>query len=221
MSVSYLYDQDPGFLSALLVRQSQDYESFAKGIYGLLRQAKEIAEEAGDVRYESDNLEDGITINLKGSLAPYRANIEMSHIRGNADFVVRNDSRTLRWIGEAKVLDESRSNPHLYEGVKQLATRYSVGGESEQHGGLLIYNFKSRTSVRVDQWKKYFFEKAPDDDFEELEEVELEDMDCCGGFFTRHSHHSSGEPYVICHIPFTFVHNPIDKSAIRSKKGKS
>jgi len=60
MSISLLYEQDPGFLSALLVRQSEDYENFAKGIYGLLRQAKEIAEESGDVRYESDNREDEI-----------------------------------------------------------------------------------------------------------------------------------------------------------------
>jgi hypothetical protein len=221
MSISLLYEQDPGFLSALLVRQSEDYENFAKGIYGLLRQAKEIAEESGDVRYESDNREDGITINLKNSLSPYRANIEMSHIRGNADFVVRNDSRTLKWIGEAKILDDGYSNSHLYEGVKQLATRYSVGGKNEQHGGLLVYNFKKKTAYRMDEWKRYFFEKAQDDEFEELEEVEIEGMDCCDGFFTQHAHHNSGKPYVICHIPFTFVYQPIDKSARQSKKAKS
>lgn len=219
MNISLLYEEDPGFISAALVRTSEDYESFSKGVYGLLRQAKEIAEEAGDIRFDSENREDGITLSLKGYLAPYRANIAMSHINGNADLVVQNDLRTLKWIGEAKILDDNYSNNHLYEGILQLATRYSVGGMNEQHGGLLIYNFKPRTVRCMERWKDYFLRRAPEDDFEDIGVIEIEEYDCGEGFFTEHSHHKSGLPFVICHFPLTFTNDPLDKSA-KARKGR-
>ncbi|WFE72653.1 hypothetical protein P8S55_06075 [Halomonas sp. M1] len=213
------YEEDPAHIAAAKVRSSQEYGLFVEGVYGLIEYVKDICQSSNNIVYSSEAAEDSITHSIVNCLRPFNANISMKQSGGgNADIVITNAINRLKWVGEAKILNDSYSNNHIFEGFLQLSTRYSNASDSEQHGGLLIYNFKERLDRCVNRWNEYVFKYAPEYDFDDFEKIELDSLNTFKGFFTAHTHHSTGEKYTVAHIPINFYTNQLDKSA-RSKRG--
>lgn len=221
MKVSFdisFYEEDPAHIAAAKVRSSQNYDNFVEGVYELIEYIKEIFQSSNNIKFSSEGAEDSITHSVVNCLRPFNANIGMKQSGGgNADIVIANSINRLKWVGEAKILSDDNSNSHLFEGFLQLSTRYSNACKSEQHGGLLIYNFKERLDKCIVNWNDYVFDKAEEFGFDGLRKINLGSLNTFNGFFTEHKHHATGEKYTVAHIPINFFKEQLDKSA-RSKK---
>ncbi|MBT2788915.1 MULTISPECIES: hypothetical protein [unclassified Halomonas] len=212
------YQEDPAHIAAAKVRSSQDYDTFVEGVYGLIEYVKMICQTSNNIIYSSEGAEDSITHSIVNYLRPFNANIGMKQSGGgNADIVIANTINRLKWVGEAKILSDDTDNGYVFEGLLQLCTRYSNACKTEQHGGVLIYNFKERLDRCVLGWDKFVFEKAPEHDFDGFKKVNLGSLNTFSGFFTEHKHHATGEMYTVAHIPINFFKRQLDKSA-RNRK---
>lgn len=137
---------------------------------------------------------------------------------GNADISVTQ--KPFKWIGEAKIFGgkDNYGNPYLYGGYEQLTTRYSKGEANATCGGMLIYikprgREETERSVMLN-WREYLKGKAT-----EIQDLNFEDCSLnprC--LITSQTHHVSGYPYKVRHMPICLLHLPNDKSGREAKK---
>lgn len=135
---------------------------------------------------------------------------------GNADLSVQSGS--FLWIGEAKIVNNSTQTDfeYLHGGLKQLLTRYSKGQGNAVHGSLLIYlkpnsRFTNEKNF-MSQWISYV---------EEHEPSYVAHYQCTQkntNSITNHNHPTSGNNYLVRHMPLTLLHLPEDNSGKEAKK---
>ncbi len=152
--------------------------------------------------------EDRLTIDIVNQLCSL--GYDASHdpkIGGHVDLAVRKSDFV--WLGEAKIY---RGNNYLWEGFKQLSTRYSSGDSNQRNGGLLIYIFDKNASSIMKKWQNYLLEKSlPNYSFRPCEMRSL-------AFISTHRHKSSGQAFHVRHIPVMLHFAPKDKSGRRRKE---
>lgn len=209
----------------LLCNQAENIDDFASGVYILLDRAVKSAEQEAHILFESGSVEDGWTSKVIARLDNgFCLKARPASAGGNADIVIEHLGGDFTIICESKILgpipnSSSRyGNNHLLEGMKQLVTRYSTGSVEQDHCILLIFCFSPKMKLAIDNWKAYFFDKSVNGKEEEREYFQgltdyiFEKYEGVRGFFTLHTHHSSGYPVKVRHVPVCLHHNPIDKS---------
>ncbi len=154
--------------------------------------------------------EDRLTIEILGQMKilGYQAEHE-AKVGGHADIIVRKD--TWLWLGEAKIF---KGNSYLWEGFRQLTTRYSTGDINQDNGGLLIYIFKEDAKSIMQKWQNYLTDK----NLTEYSCKSCKDKDL--SFISSHKHDSSGRKFHVKHIPVILHHSPQDRSG-RKKNSSS
>ena len=117
--------------------------------------------------------------------------------KGHVDILVQNQSKKFKWIGEAKLYGGDKYHE---KGLYQLINDYSTGRKFES-GGVLIYLNKTQYSVKevMQSWDAHLKELAKDPN-NRLENFTSEfDEHTSSIFYSRHTHHRSGDPYRIRH----------------------
>ncbi|PRY63485.1 hypothetical protein B0H98_10880 [Vreelandella songnenensis] len=212
----------------LLCNQAENFDDFASGVHILLDRAVNSAEQEAHILFESGSVEDGWTSKIIARLDNgFCLKARPATAGGNADIVIEHLSGDFTIICESKILGEIPNstskyyNNHLLEGMKQLVTRYSTATVGQDHCILLIFCFAPMMRDAIDKWKQYFFDKSKngtDDDkkhFKNLGDYNFVSYVGQRGFFTSHTHHSSGYPVKVRHVPVCLYHQPVDKSAKR------
>lgn len=119
---------------------------------------------------------------------------------GHCDIVIEEHG-DLKWLGEAKKVDETDSN-WLFQGYLQLTTRYTNGRLDHAYGGMIIYSYIENTVKMMATWQKYLFEKQPS--------ASLHDSNTTGTVFTsKDVIASSGTDYFVKHIPVQLHFKPL------------
>jgi hypothetical protein len=135
---------------------------------------------------------------------------------GQTDLIVKSyPPNNYQWIGEAKI---HSSYEYLYQGFLQLTTRYSSGVEYQRNGGLLIYIRTSNAKSTMDKWQQELLKMM------EIQSIEITIKSCSKNilaFISSHTHHSSGLPFEVRHIPIVLHYSPQDKSAMLNQKRKN
>lgn len=130
-----------------------------------------------------------------------------TYFGGSTDIIVTHGK--YEWIGEAKWFN---SNENALEGMRQLATRYSTGGENSSCGGVLLYNKAGQALNKLSDIMKIYGESS---EFENLSVSPCQKSKFA--FITKHKHQDSGDIYVVRHRIINLKHEPSDKSA-RNRK---
>ncbi|MCC3472682.1 MAG: HEAT repeat domain-containing protein [Microcoleus sp. PH2017_15_JOR_U_A] len=156
-----------------------------------------------------EDSEDRLTIDIVKSLDLLGYNVSHeTKIGGHADIVIRKND--FLWLGEAKIYGDN--NNYLWEGFLQLTTRYSIGDDNQQNGGLLIYIRQEDASSIMKKWQNYLLEKSlPDYSFRLCQMRSL-------AFISTHKHERSGLLFHVRHIPVILHFAPKDKSGRRKTK---
>ncbi|MGO1163295.1 hypothetical protein ACTOV4_15275 [Brucella sp. C7-11G] len=119
---------------------------------------------------------------------------------GHCDIVIEEHG-DLKWLGEAKKVDETDSN-WLFQGYLQLTTRYTNGRLDQAHGGMIIYSYIENTVNMMATWQKYLFNKQSS--------VSLHQSNATGTVFTtKDLIASSGTDYYVRHIPVQLYFKPL------------
>ncbi len=170
---------------------------------------KVISQIQANPELRQDDNEDRLTIDIVDQL--YILGYNASHdtkIGGHADIVIRKND--FLWLGEAKIYGDN--NNYLWEGFLQLTTRYSIGDDNQQNGGLLIYIRQEDASSIMKKWQNYLLEKSlPDYSFRLCQMRSL-------AFISTHKHERSGQAFHVRHIPVMLHWDPKDKSGRRKTK---
>ncbi|NJS11620.1 MAG: AAA family ATPase [Microcoleus sp. CSU_2_2] len=156
-----------------------------------------------------DDKEDRLTIEIVNQLRILEYNVSHeTKIAGHADIVIRKND--FLWLGEAKIYREN--NNYLWEGFLQLTTRYSIGDDHQENGGLLIYIRQEDASSIMKNWQTYLLDKRlPDYSFRPCKIRSL-------AFISTHKHEKSGLLFHVRHIPVMLHFDPKDKSGRRKTK---
>ena len=209
--VETLENRSPIHKSVQHFHSCSTYEEFVSALYCVMDEIIFKLEETGDVGFESQKLEDGITKWICGMLHMVDIDANPVAVNGNTDLTVSQRRTGFKWICEAKVLRVSASMNHLYGGLCQHSTRYAVASSRQKHGGLIVYNYKDMTSKRVDEWKSYLLQNASNKHFEyfkDLKECEFR-VGAENGFYTKHNHIKSGKEIIVRHFFVTMHHEPL------------
>ncbi|OFC70422.1 hypothetical protein [Alteromonas confluentis] len=166
--------------------------------------------------HPKDTLEDNLTNHILANLRTLGYSAEPENKSGNADMCVKR--KNFMWLGEAK--KHSGDYQYLADGMHQLSTRYSLSTPSANHGGLIIYIHEAKGAGISNEWRKRLREQKLIglETYSDLELSDCRKNTFC--FLSSHTHHSSGIKYNVRHIPIFLHHDPIDKSARRSKKNR-
>lgn len=205
----FLASQDP-MLANMLDRQLvSNYEEFVESLH---KDIDEIIILIEDNRELVQNSEDEITIAIVRHLKHigYTATHETKS-GGHVDVMVTKKEYT--WFGEAKIY---KGNSNLWQGILQLATRYSVSKPNKNTGGLLIYTYNENVKDLMNEWKIYMSNQTEFSNYSQT--------DCPKNplaFFSIFDHSVTGLPYTVRHIPACFYFEPKDKSGQSTKTNRS
>jgi HEAT repeat protein len=228
--ISYLWSliylsENTAFLETIKTIQSR-YQFYNYEIYQQAQEAENLGFEDNSIKNFYEDLdkvisqiqenpelrqsdkEDRLTIDIVNQLRilGYEASHD-SKIGGHVDIVVRKSD--FLWLGEAKKYNDNNS---LWQGFRQLTTRYSIGDSNQENGGLLIYIFDEDASLIMEKWQNYLLEKRlPNYSFRPCKMRRL-------AFISTHRHERSGQAFHVRHIPVMLHFAPKDKSARRRKK---
>lgn len=209
----------------LLCTEASVFEDFAAGVHILIDRAAARAEQDAHLKFANGSVEDGWTSKIIDRLEGFGVTARPGAAGGNADIVIEHYAGDFTIICESKVLGKiptsttTYGSDHLLEGVKQLVTRYSTATIEQDHCVLIVFCFSPKMKAAMERWKAYFFDKSisgTDEEkeyFEDLSDYHFERYDGRRGFFTTHTHHSSGYAVKVRHVPVCLHHRPIDKSA--------
>jgi hypothetical protein len=185
-----------GFPSRVLATK---YEDFIEVLYSDIDKIIYQIEENPELR--QTDTEDRLTIEIKNILCMigYNASHD-SKVGGHTDILVKKND--FLWIGEAKI----HSNYEwLWKGFQQLSTRYSTGDCNQKNGGLFIYIRNKDAKSILEEWKTRLNEKKlPNYICKQCRKRPL-------SFFSSHKHESSGELFIVRHMPVILYFNPQDK----------
>ncbi|MCP1314164.1 MULTISPECIES: hypothetical protein [unclassified Halomonas] len=222
MAVNRLSGVDEAYL---LCTQAATFEDFAAGVHILIDRAAARAEQNAHLQFANGSVEDGWTSRIIERLDGFGVSARPGTAGGNADIVIENQAGQFTIICESKVLGKIPTSStrydsgHLFEGVKQLVTRYTTGTVGQDHCILIIFCFSPKMKMAIERWKTFFFDKVMNGEdeekeyFEDLDDYSFPRYSGLRGFFTTHTHHSSGYPVKVRHLPVCLHHQPIDKSA--------
>lgn len=178
-----------------------DYESFVSVLHKDIEIIRSKMEENPELL--SEDSEDRLTIEIKNMLSCMGYN--SSHdtkIGGHSDLSVKK--RNWLWIAEAKI---HNSYEYLLQGFLQLTTRYSLGGENNCEGGMLIYIKTARAKNVMDNWKNHLINNK-------LEKIS-KTYDCPMNklaFYSEHNHQRTDLTFKVRHIPFCLHFDPKDRT---------
>jgi len=197
----------PGLNEFLAREMLKTYDDFIDILYKDIDQIISKKQENPEI-YHKDS-EDRTTIDIIFFLCQwgYVASHD-TQVGGHTDILVRKNNYI--WIGEAKIYSGFAS---IWQGFKQLTTRYSIGDYNQKDGGLFIYinNHPDATSV-MEEWKK------------DLSAQGLKDYKHypCPirplNFFSTHKHEKSGQPFKVRHIPVMLYFAPQDRKGKKNQK---
>jgi HEAT repeat protein len=202
-----------GFYNYEIYQQAQETDNLGfeddliRNLYKDIDKVISQIQENPELRQE-DN-EDRLTIEIVNQLRILEYNVSHeTKIGGHADIVIRKNN--FLWLGEAKIYRDN--NNYLWEGFLQLTTRYSIGDDNQQNGGLLIYIRQEDASSIMKKWQNYLLEKSlPDYSFRLCQMRSL-------AFISTHKHERSGLLFHVRHIPVMLHWYPKDKSGRRKTK---
>ena len=181
----------------------EEYNVFVKRINNEIDAIIRKMEAARD--YFKGQSEDAITYNICMMLE--QRSITASHGKyasGETDLIVEHGPNL--WIAEAKWW---KANENALEGMRQLATRYSTGGDNANSGGVLLFNKTGNLYDKLERLKEIYTDKG--DEF--LDICVFPCKASCFAFMTKHKNASSGLNFEVRHRALNFHHNPQDKSA--------
>lgn len=221
MAVNRLSGLDEAYL---LCTEASTFEDFAAGVHILIDRAVARAEQNAHLQFANGSVEDGWTSRIIERLDGFGVSARPGTAGGNADIVIEHHAGIFTIICESKVLGQiptsttNYGSSHIFEGMKQLVTRYSTGTAGQDHCVLIIFCFSPKMRSAIERWKEFFFDKAVNgteeekEYFEDLKDYIFSRYAGVRGFFTTHTHHSSGYPVKVRHVPVCLHHKPIDKS---------
>lgn len=221
MAVNRLSGLDEAYL---LCTQAATFEDFAAGVHILIDRAATRAEQNAHLQFANGSVEDGWTSRIIERLDGFGVSARPGTAGGNADIVIEHHAGHFTIICESKVLGKiptsstNYGSDHIFEGMKQLVTRYSTGTPGQDHCILIIFCFSPKMRMAIERWKAFFFDKAVNgteqeqEYFEDVKDYVFSRYEGMRGFFTTHVHHSSGYYVKVRHVPVCLHHQPIDKS---------
>ncbi len=179
------------------------YDEFVNVLYEDIDECIKAMEDEASLRAEDG--EDRLTSDIINWLKARTYNAAHDeYVNGHSDIVVRHPSGYL-WLGEAKV---HGGYDHLVQGFQQLCTRYSRGTPNADKGGLVLYVRNVDCASVVAAW------------LTRLQQMQLPDFWTEGcptrkelGFYSSHTHESSGRAYKVRHMAIVLHCDPKDKKS--------
>ena len=160
-----------------------------------------VGEITSDPSSKQDMDEDELTEFLRLGLKSMGFNASHDTKTGGHCDIVIEEHGDLKWLGEAKKIDETNSN-WLFQGYLQLTTRYTNGRLDQAFGGMIIYSYIENTVKMMATWQKYLLEKQPSSS--------LHEINASGTVFTtKDIIASSGTDYFVKHIPVQLYFKPL------------
>ncbi len=120
-------------------------------------------------------------------------------IGGHCDVTVEQSDYS--WLAEAKI---HKGNKWLWQGYKQLTTRYSPGTPGSRYGGMLIYCFKPRTDLLMQKWQERLV--AEDSSIQ----ISLDSSYVAAAFRSDAVSRRTGEVLSVLHVPVSLLFEPQD-----------
>lgn len=193
-------EQEKISLGRMMLHMNVDiYRSFLDLVdRAILFVVKEIT---ADPSSKQDMTEDELTEFLRVGLKSMGFNATHDTKTGGHCDLVIEEHGDLKWLGEAKKVDETDSS-WLLDGYLQLTTRYTNGRLEQAHGGMIIYSYIENTVKMMSTWQKYLLGKNP--------KISIDSTNDSGTIFTtRENLSSSGTDYFVKHIPVQLFFNPL------------
>lgn len=182
------------------------YEEYSDFISRINDEIDSIIIKIEDARnYYNAQSEDGITYIICMMLSQKSINVSHGgYASGETDLKIVQGPNT--YIVESKWWSQTES---ALEGMRQLSTRYSTGGNRASSGAILLYNKTSNLTEKLNNLKETYGMLG--DEFTNIRTSECEQSDLA--FKTTHQHISSGTDYEVRHRAINLHHQPTDRSA--------
>lgn len=190
--------------SDLIERHCVDsYEKFIVVLYRDLEKIAQMLQTRKQLYYKA--LEDEISMYIVDRLVDFGYNAFHDPKQGgHVDIFVSGRGRDWQWLGEAK--RDYGGNSWFEKGFHQLCRRYSDGGYSHIHGGILVYVQGKYANQQATEWRNHLATLE-----HTYQQIEVRDCDkpSCISFESSHTHDTSGLPYVVRHLFIGLYHDPI------------
>jgi len=224
--LEFLRVAKPSVYRSWLVNEPLSYKDFVeqlnKDLNKIINRVQDARNSIHDGRADHI-LEDHISLRIVNQLKAVGYNARHGeHDGGSTDIKVSAiscDGDEYLWIGEAKVYKSGYSN--VYEGVKQLITRYTDGRQNGTSGGLFIYFVKDdKIKTLMENWQTFLNGKKEHTNSSNWLLPNAMKHQVCKidslAFESIFAHPKSERPYTMRSIPVMLKFDPQDASAVKS-----
>lgn len=179
---------------------AQTYEQFIDVLYRDIDRVLQKVQERKQIF--CDKNEDEITMYICDLLdfVGYQCSHD-TKMGGHIDIVIRGKQESFLWLGEAK---RDNGPAWIGSGFEQLCSRYSTGGNNQQHGGILVYIQGKDAATIFNNWRNHLPTLTQYSD--------LQISECsrtpATAFVSTHLHETSGLPYEVRHMSVALFHSP-------------